>query len=176
MGDDLGARLKAASLLEGDFILRSGKRSKVYLDKYLFETQPDLLRDIAAGLAAKLPAYAPVDVLAGPELGAVALVAALSLNTGTPFIIVRKAEKEYGTKKLFEGRADPGQSAVVVEDVVTTGGAALSAVRRLREHGLDVRALLCVVDREQGGREAFESEGVTFDPLFTVAQLGIRTE
>jgi orotate phosphoribosyltransferase len=176
MGDDLGARLKAASLLEGDFILRSGKRSKVYLDKYLFETQPELLRDIAAGLAKRLQAYAPVDVLAGPELGAVALVTALSLHTGTPFIIVRKAEKDYGTKKLFEGRAEAGQSVVVVEDVVTTGGAALSAVRRLREHGLDVHALLCVVDREQGGREAFESEGVTFDPLFTVTQLGIRTE
>ena len=77
---ELGDRLMRASFLEGDFILRSGRRSRFYLDKYLFETQPDLLRDIAAGLAAKLSAYEPVDVLAGPELGAVALVTALSLH------------------------------------------------------------------------------------------------
>ncbi len=176
MHDDLGARLKAASLLEGDFVLRSGQRSHYYLDKYLFETQPDLLRDIAAGLAAQAAQFTPIDVLAGPELGAVALVTALSLHMGTPFIIVRKAEKDYGTKRVFEGTAQSGQRVLVVEDVVTTGGAALSAVRRLREHGLDVRGLLCVVDREQGGREAFEAEGVTFVPLFTVSGLGIGTD
>lgn len=176
MTDDLGARLKAASLLEGDFVLRSGKRSRFYLDKYLFETQPALLADIAAALAEKVAAYRPYDLLAGPELGAVALVTALSLETRMPFIIVRKGEKGYGTRRSFEGRADPGQSVVVVEDVVTTGGAALSAVERLREHGLSVRALVCVVDREQGGAEAFAAAGVPFDPLFTAGGLGIRIE
>jgi orotate phosphoribosyltransferase len=175
MSDDLGARLKEASLLEGDFVLRSGKKSHVYLDKYLFETQPALLADIAAALAGKLALYEPVDILAGPELGAVPLVTAVSLRTGTPFVIVRKAGKEYGTQKVFEGRAEPGQSVVVVEDVVTTGGAALSAVERLRERGLDVRALLCVVDREQGGGEAFSAANVPFVPLFTASGLGIRT-
>lgn len=174
--DGLGERLMQASYLEGDFVLRSGKRSRFYLDKYLFETQPDLLRDIAAGLAAKLPVYEPFDLLAGPELGAVALVAALSLASGKPFVIVRKAEKEYGTKKLFEGRAEAGQRVVVVEDVVTSGGAALSALRGLRRAGLDVRGLLCVVDREQGGRAACEAEGVPFDPLFTAGGLGISIQ
>jgi orotate phosphoribosyltransferase len=172
----LGERLMQASYLEGDFVLRSGRRSRFYLDKYLFETQPDLLRDIAAGLAAKLPAYEPFDLLAGPELGAVALVAALSLASGKPFVIVRKAEKDYGTKKLFEGRAEAGQRVVVVEDVVTSGGAALTAVRGLRQAGLDVRCLLCVVDREQGGRQAFQAEGVVFDPLFTAGGLGISVQ
>jgi len=171
--DDLGRRLLEASYLEGDFVLRSGKRSRFYLDKYLFETSPDLLRDIAAGLAARLPAHEPVDLLAGPELGAVALVAALSLASEKPFVIVRKGEKSYGTGKLLEGRAEPGQRVLVVEDVVTSGGAALAAVRVLREAGLQVAGLVCVVDREQGGREAFESEGVPFEPLFTASGLGI---
>ncbi len=173
---DLGERLLAASYLEGDFVLRSGKRSRFYLDKYLFETQPDLLRDIAAGLAAKLPAHAPVDLLAGPELGAVALVAGVSLASGLPFVIVRKGEKGYGTKKLLEGRAEPGQRVLIVEDVVTTGGAALAAVEALREAGLEVAGALCVVDRQQGGAEAFATEGVTLDPLFTAASLGIKTD
>ena len=164
---ELGDRLLAASYLEGDFILRSGRRSRFYLDKYLFETKPDLLRDIAAGLDEKLAAYEPFDLLAGPELGAVAIVAALSLACDKPYVIVRKAEKEYGTKKAMEGRAEAGQRVVVVEDVVTSGGAALSAVGQLRAAGLEVAALLCVVDRQEGGREAFEGAGVAFDPLFT---------
>lgn len=176
MDQDLGRRLKAASLLEGDFVLRSGKRSRYYLDKYLFETQPDLLADLAAALARKAADHRPFDLLAGPELGAVALVTALSLETRVPFIIVRKGEKDYGTRRLFEGRAEPGQGVLVVEDVVTTGGAALAAVERLREHGLDVRGLICVVDREQGGRAAFTAAGVPFDPLFTVSELGIRLQ
>ena len=170
---ELGDRLLAASYLEGDFVLRSGKRSKVYLDKYLFETTPDLLADLAAGLDAKLSAYEPFDLLAGPELGAVALVAALSLASRKPFVIVRKGEKGYGTKRLLEGKAEAGQRVVVVEDIVTSGGAALQAVHVLREAGLDVRGVLCVVDREQGGGAAFAAEGVTLDPLFTASGLGI---
>ena len=171
---DLGERLLAASYLEGDFVLRSGRRSRFYLDKYLFSTQPDLLRDVAAALAAKLPAHAPCDLLAGPELGAVAIVAAVSLACGRPFVIVRKGAKGYGTDKALEGKAEPGQRAVVIEDVVTSGGAALMAVDRLREAGLTVDTLLCVVDREEGGREQIEAGGLAFDPLFTVTSLGIK--
>ena len=148
---DLGQRLLDASYLEGDFVLRSGRRSKFYLDKYLFSTQPDLLRDIAAGLAAKLPAYEPFDLLAGPELGAVAIVAAVSLACGKPFVIVRKGEKGYGTDKAMEGRAEPGQRVVMVEDVVTSGGAALMAVDKLREAGLEVRDA-ALRRRPRGGR------------------------
>ena len=171
---ELGDRLLKASYLEGDFVLRSGRHSRFYLDKYLFETQPDLLRDIAAGLAAKLPAHEPFDLLAGPELGAVALVAAVSLASGKPFVIVRKAEKGYGTKKAMEGRTQAGQRVVVVEDVVTSAGAALSAVEVLRGASLEVATLLCVVDREEGGCAACEQAGVAFDPLFTATSLGIK--
>jgi len=171
---DLGQRLLDASYLEGDFLLRSGRRSKFYLDKYLFSTRPDLLRDIAAGIAGKLPAYEPFDLLAGPELGAVAIVAAVSLASGKPFVIVRKGAKGYGTDKAMEGRAEPGQRVVMVEDVVTSGGAALMAADRLREAGLEVSTLICVVDREEGGRAQIEEKGLTFDPLFTATSLGIK--
>ena len=171
---DLGQRLLEASYLEGDFVLRSGRHSKFYLDKYLFSTQPDLLRDIAAGLAEKLSAYEPFDVLAGPELGAVAIVAAVSLAYGKPFLIVRKGEKGYGTSKTLEGRAEPGQRVVMIEDVVTSGGAAIMAAQRLREAGLEVPVLLCVVDREEGGREQIEAQKLVFDPLFTATSLGIK--
>jgi orotate phosphoribosyltransferase len=170
---DLGPRLLEASYLEGDFVLRSGRRSRFYLDKYLFSTRPDLLRDIAGGLAEKLPAHEPFDLLAGPELGAVAIVAALSLASGKPFVIVRKGQKGYGTDKALEGKATPGQRVVMVEDVVTSGGAALTAVDKLREAGLVVPALLCVVDREEGGREAVQGKDLVFDPLFTLTSLGI---
>ena len=171
---DLGLRLLAASYLEGDFLLRSGRRSTFYLDKYLFSTQPDLLRDIAAGLAAKLPAHGDFDLLAGPELGAVAIVAAVSLACDTPFVIVRKGAKGYGTDKSLEGRAEPGQRVIMIEDVVTSGGAALMAADKLREAGLTIDTLLCVVDREEGGRAQIEAKGLAFDPLFTATSLGIK--
>ena len=171
---DLGERLLDASYLEGDFLLHSGRRSKFYLDKYLFSTKPDLLRDIAAELAQKLPAYEPFDILAGPELGAVAIVAAVSLVSSKPFVIVRKGAKGYGTNNVMEGQGDAGQRVVMIEDVVTSGGAALTAVEMLRGAGLEVKALLCVVDREEGGREHIEEGGLTFDPLFTATSLGIK--
>lgn len=171
---DLGQRLLDASYLEGDFLLRSGRRSKFYLDKYLFSTKPELLRDIAAGLAAKLPAYEPFDLLAGPELGAVAVVTAVSLACGKPFVIVRKGAKGYGTDRAMEGKAEPGQRVVIVEDIVTSGGAALMAADKLREAGLQVPALLCVVDREEGGRAQIEAQGLTLDSLFTATSLGIK--
>ena len=138
----------------GDFLLRSGARSSYYIDKYLFTTRPDLLGRIAGELAELLPDG--VQRLAGPVLGAVPLVTALSLRTGLPTLIVRvEKPKEYGTGKQIEGVLAPGERVVIVEDVVTTGGAALAAVDVLREAGLDVLGALAVVDREQGGAEAF---------------------
>jgi orotate phosphoribosyltransferase len=171
---DLGQRLLDASYLEGDFVLRSGRRSKFYLDKYLFSTRPDLLRDIAAGITEKLPAYEPFDLLAGPELGAVAIVAAVSLASDKPFVIVRKGAKGYGTDKAMEGKAEAGQKVVMIEDIVTSGGAALMAADKLRDAGLEVATLICVVDREEGGRAQIEAKGLALDALFTATALGIK--
>jgi orotate phosphoribosyltransferase len=168
----LGRDLVAAAVLRGDFLLRSGARSSYYIDKYLFTTEPALLERIAVELAARLPRGA--QRLAGPVLGAVPLVTALSLQTGLPMVIVRVDKpKEYGTAKQVEGKLAPGERVVLVEDVVTTGGAALAAVDVLREAGAEVLSALVVVDREQGGAAAFRARGVPFDALFTKSQLGL---
>lgn len=175
--ESLGRLLLAVAYLEGDFVLRSGRRSKYYLDKYLFETEPRVLRGIVRELAGMiredLARGERYQRLAAPELGAVALAAGVSMETGLPFIIVRKEAKEYGTAKGMEGGWAQGERVAVVEDIVTSGGAALSAIRRLREAGMEVEDLYCVVDREEGGREAAAAEGVRLHALFTSTSLGI---
>jgi orotate phosphoribosyltransferase len=166
----LGRDLVAAAVLRGSFRLRSGAQSSYYIDKYLFTTQPNLLRRIAAELALLLPEG--VQRLAGPVLGAVPLVTAVSLQTGVPSVIVRVDKpKEYGTARRFEGTLHAGERVVLVEDVVTTGGAALAALDVLREAGADVLGAVIVVDREEGGREAFAAAGVPLQALFTKSEL-----
>jgi orotate phosphoribosyltransferase len=172
--DDLGPRLREAALLEGDFVLRSGRRSRFYLDKYRFETRPDLLRDIGAALAERARAVDPgVERLAGPELGGVALAAAASLASGLPFLIVRGEAKAYGTGRRVEGAFEPGERIVVVEDVVTTGGAAREAVEALREQGLHCDVVVAVVDRLEGGAEGLAEAGIRLVSLVDASALGL---
>ena len=168
---ELAGRVKEAALLRGDFVLSSGRKSTYYLDKYRIETQPSILGAVAEGLAEKIPAG--VDLLAGPELGAIPLVTAVGLLTGIPFLLVRKKAKDYGTKKVVEGLWREGQSVVLIEDVLTTGTQAIAAADSLREIGLKVMKILCVIDREEGAREAVEGAGYVFDPLLTRGMLGI---
>ena len=170
--DELAAAIAAAAYLEGDFVLRSGRRSKYYLDKYRFETRPDLLGPIGDAIAAAVSEHAPdATRLAGPELGAVALSAAASLSGGLPFLIVRGAAKAYGTGNRLEGVFEPGELVCLVEDVVTSGGAAVEAVEALREAGLEVRNAVCVVDREEGGIDALARAGVRLEPLYRASEL-----
>ena len=169
---ELAERVKEAALLRGDFVLSSGRRSTYYLDKYRIETQPSIHRAVAEGLAEKIPAG--VNLLAGPELGAIPLVTAVGLKTGIPFLLVRKKAKEYGTKKVVEGLWRAGQSVVLIEDVLTTGNGAITAADSLREIGLTVVKIVCVIDREEGAREAVEGAGYVFDPLLTRSMLGIE--
>jgi orotate phosphoribosyltransferase len=171
---ELGRLLLSRAYLEGEFVLRSGRTSRYYLDKYRFETDPALLDGLGREIAAELAVHAPdAQLLAGPELGAVPLAAVASVRTGLPFVIVRKEAKEYGTAKRLEGVFEPGQRVCVVEDVVTSGGALLSAVDALRAAGLNVSAAICVVDRQEGGAEAIAARGVRLASLFTVAELGL---
>lgn len=168
----LGELLLQVSLLRGDFTLRSGRKSSFYFDKYRFETRPDLLRPVAEHLAAMLPDDA--DRLAGAELGGVPLAAAVALQTGLPFVIVRKAAKGYGTEKRLEGEMRAGEHVVLVEDVATTAGAALSAVEALREAGAGKVSALVVLDRQEGAEQAFRNAGVPYQTLFTAESLGIK--
>ncbi len=170
--DELGRALRDAAYLEGDFVLRSGRRSKYYLDKYRFETRPDLLRPLGAALANAVREHEPEAVrLAGPELGAVALAAAASLESGLPFLIVRKQAKEYGTSKQLEGVYAAGECVCLIEDVVTSGGAAIEAVQALRDAGLRVSNAVCVVDREEGGVDELARHAVRLRPLFRASEL-----
>ncbi len=170
--DELKRALKQHAYLEGDFVLRSGKRSRYYLDKYRFETRPDLLRAVGERLAAAVRAHEPeATLIAGPELGAVALAAAASLQSGLPFLIVRKEAKGYGTDKRLEGAWEPGACACLIEDVVTSGGAAVSAVEALREAGLRISTAVCVVDREEGGSDELARHAVRLRALFRASDV-----
>jgi orotate phosphoribosyltransferase len=164
--------LREHAYLEGDFVLRSGKRSRYYLDKYRFETVPELLEALGTRLAAKAAELEPDAVrLAGPELGAVALAAAASLASRLPFLIVRAEAKAYGTANRIEGAYAAGERIVLVEDVVTSGGAAADAVRAVRQAGLECRTAICVIDREEGGVDTLARLGVRLHPLFRAAEV-----
>jgi orotate phosphoribosyltransferase len=170
--EELARGLREVAYLEGDFLLRSGRRSKYYLDKYRFETRPELLRPLGELIAAAVAEHEPeADHLAGPELGAVALAAAASLESGLPFLIVRKQAKDYGTSNRLEGVSSEGDCVCLVEDVVTSGGAAIEAIEALREAGLRVSNAVCVVDREEGGVDALARHAVRLRPLFTASEL-----
>jgi orotate phosphoribosyltransferase len=170
--DALARALVEHAYLEGDFLLRSGKRSRYYLDKYRFETRPELLRPLGERIAATVREHAPdATRLAAPELGAVALATAASLESGLPFLIVRKEAKEYGTANRLEGPHDEGECVCLVEDVVTSGGALLESVEALRAAGLVVHTAVCVVDREEGGADALARQAVRLRPLFRAGDL-----
>ena len=171
-GAELAAALREHAYLEGDFVLRSGRRSRYYLDKYRFETRPELLGPLGERIAAAVAEHAPEAVrIAGPELGAVALAAAASLAGGLPFLIVRKEAKGYGTGNRLEGAFEGGEEVCLVEDVVTSGGAAVGAVEALREADLVCRTAVCVVDREEGGADALARHAVRLRPLFRASDL-----
>jgi orotate phosphoribosyltransferase len=165
----LAADLVAVAYQEGDFVLRSGRRSRYYFDKYLFETQPAILGRLGRFLAELVPAG--TQRLAAPELGAVLLGGALSLETGLPLVIVRKQAKDYGTTRLLEGRLEAGERVTLVEDVLTTGGEALRAAEKVREAGGEVLCLVAVLDREEGAASALAAAGLEFRPLFKRSEL-----
>ncbi len=173
--DALGERLLDVALLEGDFVLRSGKRSRWYLDKYRFETDPALLRELGERLAGVSKDVEPDAVrLAGPALGAVALAASAAMASGLPFIIIRGETKGYGTANRLEGPYEPGELVCLLEDVVTSGGALCEAVEAVRAAGLVVRHAVCVVDREEGGADALARLGVRLASLYRAGAL-LRT-
>jgi orotate phosphoribosyltransferase len=175
--DELAAGISEAAFLEGDFVLRSGRRSSYYLDKYRFETQPELLRPLGEQLAALVAEHEPDAVrLAGPELGAVTVAAATSLASGLPFLIVRNQAKEYGTQNRLEGAFEEGERICLIEDIVTSGGAAVEALEALREAGLECRTVVCVVDREEGGTDELARRAARLFALFRAGELTSATK
>lgn len=169
--EELITRIKEAAYLEGDFILRSGRHSKYYLDKYRFETQPDLLRRLGEEFAARCTKS--TTLIAGAELGGVALAAAASLAANLPFVIVRNARKDYGGGNKFEGILNTGDCVLLVEDIATTGGQVTEAAQCLTEAGATVEKIVAVIDRLEGARENISAAGFAFESLLTADDLGI---
>ena len=160
--------LQASAVRFGDFTLASGEKSDVYVDVKRAWTDPHRLELLARALAARV---GTTDRLAGMELGAVPLVVATALRTGHPFVILRKAAKEHGTRQPFEGEVPAGQRVLLIEDVATTGGSSERSVEILRAAGGVVDRALVVVDREAGARERLGALGVRLEPLATLAEL-----
>ncbi len=167
--ETLGRELVRASYLKGDFVLRSGKRSNRYFDKFLFETDPSLLKLLGKHLGALVPKETVR--LAAPELGAVLLGGAVSMETGLPLVLVRKEPKGYGTSKQIEGHLTAGDRITVIEDVVTTGGDSLRSIQVLRDAGANVIHLIVVLDRGEGGEDNIRDAGIPYTPLFRIQDL-----
>jgi orotate phosphoribosyltransferase len=168
-GSDLAARIHASSWLTGDFRLRSGGTSSEYFDKYRFESDPGLLRDICWALLPRLPAA--TEALAGLELGGVPIATVLSQLTGIPTVFVRKQRKDYGTRQLAEGMDVAGRRLVVIEDVVTTGGQIVKSIEDLRSEGATIEVAICVIDREAGAGENLAAIGVELVSLYRKSEL-----
>jgi orotate phosphoribosyltransferase len=167
--DELAQAIFDRTHLTGEFTLRSGVVSNEYFDKYLFESDPALLRTIAEMLAPLLPP--DTDALAGLELGGVPIATVLSQVTGLPAMFVRKEAKAYGTCRLAEGGEVDGRRLTVVEDVVTSGGQVVTSCGDLRERGAVVTHAICVIDRQSGGPENLAAIDVELRPLYTMAEL-----
>ena len=169
---ELIKRIKETAYLEGDFVLRSGKRSKYYLDKYLFETCPDILKALGEEFAKHVTD--DVTLIAGAELGGVALAAATAMQTGKNWIIVRQSRKDHGTSKLIEGVLKPGDVVLLVEDIATTGGQVLEAAKVITDAGAKIKKIVCVIDRKQGAAENITQAGYKFESILTKDDLGIK--
>ena len=167
--EQLAKRIFQCSHLTGSFLLRSGKTSTEYFDKYQFESDPTLLKEIGRQMVQLIPKG--TDYLAALEMGGIPIATALSFETGIPVIFVRKTSKEYGTCKFAEGPVIKGKRLTLIEDVITTGGQVVTSTADLRADGAVIENVLCVIDRSEGQTQKIEQAGLKHFALFTMAQL-----
>ncbi len=167
--DTLIQQLKSCGAIKfGRFVLTSGAISDYYIDIKKASTDPMILKDIAKRMSDYVNGY---EILAGMELGAVPLVVALALETGIPYVIIRKEKREHGTGKQIEGGEVAGKNVLIVEDVTTSGGSVVKTIQILRENNAEVDRVLAVVDRESGAREILQKLEVEFIPLVSVSEI-----
>lgn len=170
----LGNKIYQTSRLSGNFLLRSGQISNQYFDKYLFESNPEILSAVVHHLVKLVPPQ--TEILAGLELGGIPIATALSIKTGLPAVFVRKKAKEYGTCKLAEGIEIKDRKLCIIEDVVTTGGQIIESTKELRQFGAIVENVLCVIERAQIGSSNLLKENLTLKSLFTLNELENRSK
>ncbi len=171
---EVAQRIAETAVLHGTFTLRSGRTSSYYIDKYLFSTQPDILRALGTLLAERIPAG--TTLLAGAELGGIPLVTTAAMTADLPCLFIRNAKKDYGTAKMHEGRITEDDVVVLIEDVATTGGQVLEAAETIAAMGATVTGIIAIIDREEGARANIEGAGFAFDALFTVSDLGVEAQ
>ena len=164
---ELAQNIYSIAHLTGNFLLRSGKTSHEYFDKYRFEAQPHLLKEIARQMAPMIPK--DTEILAGLEMGGIPIATALSLESGIPVCFVRKEAKKYGTCQLAEGIAIEGKKVCIIEDVVSTGGQVVLSTQDLRKQGAIIETVLCVIHRNLSPLTDLENINLNLKPLFTSA-------
>jgi orotate phosphoribosyltransferase len=169
MDQGLARDIDARCRLTGEFTLRSGQVAGEYFDKYLFETDPDLLARVASAMVPLLPAG--TDLLGGLEMGGIPIVTVVSAKSRIPALCVRKEAKTYGTCKLAEGPDVSGRRVTLIEDVITTGGAVRNAAVALREAGATVETVVCAIDRSPGGDNPLADAGLEIRSVLTKAEL-----
>lgn len=167
--DKLASRIKSCSKLSGSFKLRSGVISDTYFDKYLFESDPILLRSICEEMANLVPPQ--TEILAGLEMGGIPVVTMLSQVTGIPSAFIRKDAKAYGTCKYAEGPNLIGKQVTIIEDIVSSGGAIVDSLAKLNADGVEPIAIICVIDRQTGGFENLQAAGHELTSLFTMEDI-----
>lgn len=169
--EELGRDLVNAAYLRGDFVLSSGLRSSFFFDKYLFETKPGILRRLGSFLAELLPTG--TERIAAPELGGVAIGTAVSLETGLPFVIVKKQAREYAVQRTVEGELYARERVAIIEDILTTGAAALRAASQVKATDAHVVKIIGVLDREEGAIQRIAAAGIECETLFRRSELGV---
>lgn len=165
----LAKEIQSISHIKGKFKLRSGQFSDEYFDKYLFESNPNILEAIVMEALKLIPPN--IDYVAGLELGGIPIATMISHFSQIPTLFIRKQTKEYGTCKFAEGGVISGKTLLIIEDVVSTGGAIIDAVNHLRMDGAIINDVICVIDRETGGREKLLETGLTLRQIFYKSQL-----
>jgi orotate phosphoribosyltransferase len=151
----------------GKFKLSSGKESSYYVNMKMAITNPKILKSIANIVSNQISAD-KIDKVAGPALGAVPIATAISLESSIPMLMIRKAKKDYGTSELIEGELVKGDSVMIIEDVTTTGGSLIKAIKAIEDNGGSVKKAIVVVDRAEGAIENLKKEGIDLEPLISI--------
>jgi orotate phosphoribosyltransferase len=167
--NDLARQIHERSYLTGEFTLRSGLTATHYFDKYLFESDPALLREVVDAMVPFVPAG--TELLGGLELGGIPLATLLGQVTGLPVLFVRKEAKAYGTRKLVEGANCAGRNVTLVEDVISTGGAVINAAHALRALNATADTVVCAIDRRAPDANQLASNGIQVRAVLTGDQL-----